>query len=97
LANSSKNPLKAGMFARVYFKSIQRNEVLAIPREALVGSVKAPQVFVVENGIAKLRSVVLGAEFGTSVEVIGGLNTGENIVVNGQNNLSDNVKVEVLK
>lgn len=97
IANGGKYPLKAGMFARVYFKSIQRDEVLAIPRESLVGSVKAPQVFVVENGTAKIRNVVLGSEFGTKVEVLGGLNAGETIVVNGQNNLSDNVKVEVLK
>lgn len=97
IANPSKYPLKAGMFARVFFKTIQRNEVMAIPREALVGSVKAPQVFVVENGVAKIRNVVLGAEFGTSVELISGLSAGETIVVNGQNNLSDNVKVDVLK
>ena len=95
--NTSKYPLKAGMFARVFFKTIQRNEVLAIPRESLVGSVKAPQVYVVENGVAKLRNVVLGAEFGTSVELISGLSAGETVVVNGQNNLSDNVKVDVLK
>lgn len=97
LANNSKFPLKAGMFARVYFNSIKRSEILAIPREALVGSVKTPQVYVVENGIAKLKNVVLGSEYGTNVEVISGLSSGELIVVNGQNNLSDNVKVDIMK
>lgn len=97
VTNNSKYPLKAGMFARVYFKSLQRTETLAIPREALTGSVKAPQVYLVENGIAKLRDVVLGSQFGTNVEVVSGLTSGQTIVVNGQNNLSDNVKVEILK
>ena len=97
VTNNSKYPLKAGMFARVYFKTLQRTETLAIPREALTGSVKAPQVYVVENGMAKLRDVVLGSQFGTNVEVINGLTSGQTIVVNGQNNLSDNVKVEILK
>jgi len=97
LANNGKNPLKAGMFARVYFKTIQKKEAFAIPREALVGSVKTPQVFVVENNMARLRNITLGSEFGTNIEVLGGLTPGEVIVVNGQNNLTDNVKVDVMK
>jgi RND family efflux transporter MFP subunit len=97
VSNGGKYPLKAGMFARVYFKTIQRNEMLAIPREALVGSVKVPQVFVVENGVAKLRNIILGGEYGTNVEVVSGLSTGETIVTSGQNNLTDNVKVDIMK
>ena len=94
--NESAHPLKAGMFARVEFTSLKNRETIVIPRESLVGSVKEPQVFVVENGIAKLRSLTVGNQSGIYVQVLQGLMEGETIVVNGQNNLVDNLKVEIL-
>lgn len=94
--NESTHPLKAGMFARVEFTSLKNRETIVIPRESLVGSVKEPQVFVVENGIAKLRSLTVGNQSGIYVQVLQGLMEGETIVVNGQNNLVDNLKVEIL-
>jgi RND family efflux transporter MFP subunit len=97
IANEAKHILKAGMFARVSFTSIKSRETIVIPRAALVGSVKTPRVYVVENGIAKLRSITVGNESGLYIQVLNGLNDGENVVVNGQNNIVDNTKVEVLK
>ena len=94
--NESAHPLKAGMFTRVEFTSLKNRETIVIPRDALVGSVKEPQVFVVENGIAKLRNLTVGSESGIFVQVLQGLMEGETIVVNGQNNLVDNLKVEIL-
>lgn len=96
LNNESAYPLKAGMFARVEFTSLKGRETIIIPRESLVGSVKEPQVFVVENGIAKLRNLTVGDQSGIYVQVLQGLTEGETIVVNGQNNLVDNLKVEIL-
>lgn len=95
--NERAHPLKAGMFARVEFTSLKNRETMVVPREALVGSVKEPQVFVVENGIAKLRSLTVGSQSGVYVQVLQGLMEGETIVVNGQNNLVDNLKVEILQ
>lgn len=97
LNNSTKHPLKAGMFCEVYFspKSIAQN--IVIPRESIIGSVRDAKVYVVQNNIAKIRSVVIGRELGTSVEVINGINAGEVVVVNGQNNLRDNTPVTVRK
>jgi len=94
--NEKVHPLKAGMFARVEFTSIKNRETIVIPREALVGSVKEPQIFVVENGIAKLRNLTVGSQSGIYVQVLQGLMEGETIVVNGQNNLVDNLKVEIV-
>jgi RND family efflux transporter MFP subunit len=93
LANSKDHPLKSGMFGRVSFTSIQKNDLLVIPREALVGSIKDAKVYVVENGIAKMKNVLIGNAFENWLEIKGGLNSGDKIVVNGQNNLQDNDKV----
>lgn len=95
--NTKLNPLKAGMFASVNLNTSSKRNALSIPRESLVGSVKNPQVYVVEDGTAKLKDVVLGEEFGTRIEVLKGLNEGETIIINGQNNIKDNARVEVLE
>ncbi len=97
LPNSREHPLKAGMFARVRFMSIADRDELTIPREALVGSMKNPQVFVVDGAVARLRDIVVGSEIGTRLVVLGGLADGETIVVNGQNNLKDSAAVTILR
>lgn len=95
VSNNSHFPLKAGMFGNVIFTSLPSMKALAVPRDAIVGSVKKPQVYVVQNGMAKLRDIVVGRETGTSVEVLKGLLDGDQVVVSGQNNLRDGVAVLV--
>jgi RND family efflux transporter MFP subunit len=95
LPNNHKFPLKAGMFGRVSFTSIKKDELIVIPREALVGSVKNAKLFIVENGIAKERNVVIGSAYDDALEVLEGLKEGEQVVVNGQNNLKNNYRVKV--
>lgn len=97
IVNERNNPLKAGMFARVEFTSINDRNSIVIPRESLIGSIKQPQVFVVENGVAKLRDITVGKESGTMVEILQGLMVGEEVVVNGQNNIVENTQVTVIK
>jgi multidrug efflux pump subunit AcrA (membrane-fusion protein) len=41
--------------------------------------------------------VVIGKEAGTNIEILSGLQEGELVVVNGQNNLSDNASVIIRK
>jgi RND family efflux transporter MFP subunit len=93
LSNSKDHPLKSGMFGRVSFTSIQQNDLLVIPREALIGSIKDAKVFVVEHGIAKMKNVIIGSAFENWLEIKSGLKQGDKIVVNGQNNLQENDKV----
>jgi RND family efflux transporter MFP subunit len=97
LPNSKEHPLKAGMFARVAFQTLTNTNVVAIPREALVGSFKKPQVFIVDNGIAKIRDLVISASSGANIEILSGVREGDTVVINGQNNLKDNVAVTVVK
>lgn len=97
LPNNSKYPLKAGMFARVNFTSQGSTESLAIPRESLIGSIKDARVYTVQDRIAKLRNVVVGKSSSNFIEILSGLNENEIVVTNGQNNLSDNTKVVIIK
>jgi RND family efflux transporter MFP subunit len=97
LPNSREHPLKSGLFARVVFHIVHETESILIPRNALVGSVRSPQVYVVENNMAKLRDVMVGMEIGNDLEITQGLTADEVIVTSGQINLKDNVPVTIAK
>lgn len=97
LTNDSRHPLKAGMFARIDLTGQSTQESLAIPRESLVGSIKDASVYTVRNMTAKLKNVVIGKTSGNFLEVLSGLSENDVIVINGQNNLSDNSKVVIIK
>ncbi|TAK64596.1 MAG: efflux RND transporter periplasmic adaptor subunit [Bacteroidetes bacterium] len=97
LDNNSAHPLKAGMFAKISFTSLSATEELTIPRQALLGSMKNSKVFVVEGDVAKLRSIVISGESGNLLLISSGLDEGDMVVVNGQNNLKDNASVTIAR
>lgn len=97
IANSTDNNLKAGMYGTANFGSKQTQELKVVPRNAFVGSVNGNQVFVVENGKAKLKKVVSGKILGEQVEIVDGLSDGEAVITTGQINLQDGSLVEVIK
>ena len=97
VANSSKHKLKAGMYASVSLKKNMNVASLNIPRLALLGSAKKPQVYVAENGKAILREIAIGRSNGAIIEVIKGLSEGEKVITNGQINLVDSCLIEIAK
>jgi RND family efflux transporter MFP subunit len=94
--NSAKHPLKAGMFARIGFKSIAPTDALTIPRIALIGSIKDAQVFVVRANVARICTVVIGRQSSELLEVASGLAEGDTVVTSGQNNLTDQARVQIV-
>lgn len=78
ITNNVNNDLKAGMYGTANFASNQQKQNLkVVPRNAFVGSVSSNEVFVVENGIAKLRKVTAGRILGDQVEIVNGLTNGD--------------------
>jgi len=97
ISNSKATPLKAGMFAKIDFSTIKGRTGVAIPREAIVGSIKDAHVYVIENGKAVYRKIETGFESDRDIEVTSGLNVGEILVVNGGNNLKEGTEVNIVK
>ncbi|MGQ7946152.1 efflux RND transporter periplasmic adaptor subunit [Flavobacterium sp. WC2509] len=97
IANNASNAIKAGMYGTATFGTKQKQELKVVPRNAFVGSVSSNEIFVVENGIARLKKVTAGRILGDQVEIISGLNDGENVIVTGQINLQDGNAVEIIK
>lgn len=84
------------MFGTAFFRGVNGHEALVIPRNALTGSIKEPKVFVVNQDTACLREIMIGAADDNLVEVISGLEPGEEVVVSGQINLEERSPVTVV-
>ncbi|MCS6904555.1 MAG: efflux RND transporter periplasmic adaptor subunit [Bacteroidia bacterium] len=96
LSNNPQYPLKAGMYAKIEFLSIDANASLAIPRKAITGSTKEPIVYVVQGNRVKQRKILVGKDAGNYIQVLSGLEPGEQVVTSGQINLQDNTLVSVV-
>lgn len=89
--------LKPGMFVQVRIAIGQKEDVLVIPRKAILYRQNKTYAFVVENGRAAQREIVIGLTEEDLAEVLGGLEEGETIVSVGVENLKDGQRVEVLQ
>jgi len=89
--------LKPGMFARVILH-LGTRRAPAVPRDCLLRlpGTGVYYAFVVENGIAKKRpDIKLGMKKGDLVEIISGLEEGEDVVVAGQGLLKTGTPVVI--
>ncbi len=96
----NRGNLKAGMYATAIFKTnngAETQNILTVPAEAFVNGVSSGQLFIVQNGVAKLIKVTTGKVFGDKVQVLSGLNGGEKVVTSGQINLDNGAKVNIVK
>jgi RND family efflux transporter MFP subunit len=96
IGNNASHPLKAGTFVNVLIDIPSLGNKLFIPREALQGSVKDAEVYIAENGVAKLKRIVIGTQNNEYLEVLSGLNEGEQVIINGQINLTDNKPIKII-
>ncbi len=94
--NDQRKPLRAGMFATVHFSSSQEQEGLTIPRKAIVGSLEEAQVYLIRKNSAVLTDITLGKLLDERVEVTSILTEQDSVVIRGQINLQDGIKVHVL-
>lgn len=90
--NDDATPLRVGMYGAITL-SRDGASVVSIPRDALVGSAKAASVYVVENGVARLREITVGRATADRFEVVRGVKPDDVVVVSGQINLRDGAAV----
>ncbi len=83
--NNPNETLKPNMYADVRIYAGPKNDVLSIPREALIKGADAQRV-VLSLGDGRFRAVpvVAGMESGERVEILKGLNEGDTVVTSAQ-------------
>ncbi|MFC4687059.1 efflux RND transporter periplasmic adaptor subunit [Epilithonimonas pallida] len=96
----NRGNLKAGMYATALFKTnhgAETQNMLTVPAEAFVNGVSSGQLFIVNNGTAKLIKVTTGKVYGDKVQILSGLNGGEQVITSGQINLDNGSKINIVK
>lgn len=95
--NTEDNQLRAGLFAEVLFDALESNNTKAmfIPREAIVGSLQNPSVYIVKDSIVTLKKIKAGTVINGSVTVLEGLQDGEEVVTKGIINLTEGTKIKI--
>jgi len=85
--------LKSGMFARAEVERESVRNVPSVPNAAIVNNGSKTQVYVVNNNTVSLRAVKIGATTQERVEILDGLNEGDEVVTFGQSRLYDGAKI----
>ncbi|MGO8838478.1 MAG: efflux RND transporter periplasmic adaptor subunit [Limisphaerales bacterium] len=86
--------LMPGQFARLAVP-IGEASAIRVPAAAVVQRGQMELVFVVANGHAQLRIVKTGSRIGDEIELVSGLNSGEQVVTEGVSALTDGQPVTV--
>jgi len=86
--------LHSGQFARVALLDSQA-KTLMINSRALRKKGQLQQVFVAEQGLARMRLVRIGAEFDGQTEILSGLQAGDQVVIDASDKLQDGQPLKV--
>jgi len=89
--------LKPGLFARVTVYTGEQRDIIVVPLTSVLYEGAKTSLFVVEGERAREREVKIGKKYGELLEILEGLKEGERVVVVGQNNLAEGVKVNVAR
>lgn len=81
--------LQPGTFAKARFITESVDNAVRVPQSALISEEGIYTLFVVQNDTARVRTVTVGAKNEHSVQVVSGVNAGDEIVYLGQAFLSD--------
>jgi len=80
--NNPSGELLSGAYAEVHFKVPGQTSTYIVPVDTLLFRKEGLNVAIVENGKAKLVPVVAGHDFGTSIEIVSGLQGNESVISN---------------
>ena len=88
--------LRPGLVARFSVETGEPRELLLVPLEGVFERFGSQHVYVVEDGLAKRRSIVIGPVHAGKAEVIEGLKTGDVVVSKGVTRVVDGSEVHIV-
>jgi RND family efflux transporter MFP subunit len=91
---NTDNAMTAGAYAQVTFHDFNQAPALTLPSNTLLFRAEGPQVGVVNaDGVVELRSITLGRDLGSDIEILGGVAAGERVIINPSDSLVSGAKV----
>ena len=94
LPNPDKQ-LLPGMFARITFMVAQHKNVVLLPADAIVTKEGKNTAFVVKDAQIHIIPVQIGLQQGNRVEIEAGISPGDKVVITGQSELKEGMKVKI--
>jgi len=95
--DNRKGELVPGAYTQVHFKLGMEQPTLIIPVPALIFRSQGLQVATVIDGKAKLVPITIGRDDGRTVEVISGIQTGDQVIQNPPDSIVDGEVVHVVR
>jgi membrane fusion protein, multidrug efflux system len=95
LVENPELKMRPGMFVKSDIVIEKKDSALVVPRDVIRKGRRGEVVFVVENNAAIERPIKTGIGNDTEIEIVDGLKTGEKLVVEGYEMLSNRTKVKV--
>jgi RND family efflux transporter MFP subunit len=93
---NAKRRILPGMFSAVKLRFPGKSSTLRIPAIALIVRGDGPQVAKVVHDTVHLTPITIGRDFGTTLEVVKGLENGDAVVVNPAENLTNGMAVKAV-
>ena len=87
--------IRPGMFVKADIVTESHSQTIVIPKNIVRNERNRRLVFVVDQGIARAKQVKLGLEEKNNVEVLGGLDRDDQLIVRGFETLRDGSKVKI--
>lgn len=96
--DNARGDILPGSFGQVRFRQARVDPVLTLPATTLLYRSAGPQVGVVgADGVVNVRLVNLGRDFGSTVEVLGGVSSSDRVIINPPDALVDGMQVRVAR
>lgn len=90
--------LLPGSFGQVHFATGTSVPRITIPVNAMLFRTEGPRVAVVDkDGKVHLRPISIGHDFGTTLEILGGIDVSDQIIINPSDSLEEGQQVHVAK
>lgn len=94
--NNKSGKLKPEMSANIEVEKTKIDKAIVLTQDLIVDFGSEKYVFVIENDIAKKKTISLGGRNGNNVMITSGLSEGDKLIIEGFQSVADGDKVEVI-
>lgn len=95
IVKNADGRIRPGMIARASFVRRSLSGIVSVPLFSVIDKGGERIAYIEKDGVAEARTVTLGVIDGDRVQIIAGLDVGENLIVAGQREVEDGTKVDV--
>ena len=95
--DNPKNEILPGSYAQVKFGDLRQDPALVLPSNTLLFRAEGTQVAVVKpDGVVELRKILVGRDFGRTVEVLSGITATDQVIFNPPDALVSGTNVRIV-